>query len=87
MKIIANGQLLDTLRRIRSFGLQLVRIDVRQESTRHTEAIAELTQYLGLGLLAVVRRGKTTVLAGRTTIFTPTYPTRLAAECRNTGSV
>ncbi|MDB9566506.1 phosphoenolpyruvate carboxylase [Providencia rettgeri] len=49
MKIIANGQLLDTLRRIRSFGLQLVRIDVRQESTRHTEAIAELTQYLGLG--------------------------------------
>ncbi|MDR2224703.1 MAG: phosphoenolpyruvate carboxylase, partial [Providencia sp.] len=49
MKIIANGQLLDTLRRIRSFGLQLVRIDVRQESTRHTDAIAELTQYLGLG--------------------------------------
>ncbi len=41
--------MLDTLRRIRSFGLQLVRIDVRQESTRHTEAIAELTQYLGLG--------------------------------------
>ncbi|WP_422766369.1 phosphoenolpyruvate carboxylase, partial [Pseudomonas aeruginosa] len=38
MKIIANGQLLDTLRRIRCFGLQLVRIDVRQESTRHTEA-------------------------------------------------
>ncbi|WP_369309161.1 phosphoenolpyruvate carboxylase [Providencia rettgeri] len=49
MKIIANGQLLDTLRRIRCFGLQLVRIDVRQESTRHTDAIAELTQYLGLG--------------------------------------
>ncbi|KPD03920.1 phosphoenolpyruvate carboxylase [Moellerella wisconsensis] len=49
MKIIANGQLLDTLRRIRCFGLQLVRIDVRQESTCHTEAIAELTQYLGLG--------------------------------------
>ncbi|MBG5921183.1 phosphoenolpyruvate carboxylase [Providencia stuartii] len=49
MSIIANGQLLDTLRRIRSFGLQLVRIDVRQESTRHTEALSELTQYLGLG--------------------------------------
>ncbi len=49
MKIIANGQLLDTLRRIRCFGLQLVRIDVRQESTRHTEALAELTRYLDLG--------------------------------------
>ncbi|NGE22522.1 phosphoenolpyruvate carboxylase, partial [Klebsiella pneumoniae] len=47
MKIIANGQLLDTLRRIRCFGLQLVRIDVRQESTSHTEALSELTQYLG----------------------------------------
>lgn len=49
MKIIANGSLLDTLRRIRSFGLQLVRIDIRQESTRHTEALSELTEYLGLG--------------------------------------
>ena len=49
MSIIANGSLLDTLRRIRSFGLQLVRIDVRQESTRHTEALSELTEYLGLG--------------------------------------
>ncbi|MCG4342529.1 phosphoenolpyruvate carboxylase, partial [Escherichia coli] len=42
-------QLLDTLRRVRCFGVPLVRIDVRQESTRHTEAIAELTRYLGLG--------------------------------------
>ncbi|HHR5849254.1 TPA: phosphoenolpyruvate carboxylase [Providencia alcalifaciens] len=49
MSIIANGSLLDTLRRIRSFGLQLVRIDVRQESTRHTDALSELTEYLGLG--------------------------------------
>ncbi len=48
MEIIANGQLLDTLRRIRCFGVPLVRIDVRQESTRHTDAIAELTRYLGL---------------------------------------
>ncbi|ACS84008.1 phosphoenolpyruvate carboxylase [Musicola paradisiaca] len=49
MGIIADGQLLDTLRRVRCFGVPLVRIDVRQESTRHTEAIAEITRYLGLG--------------------------------------
>jgi phosphoenolpyruvate carboxylase len=49
MGIIANGQLLDTLRRVRCFGVPLVRIDVRQESTRHTDAIAEITRYLGLG--------------------------------------
>jgi phosphoenolpyruvate carboxylase len=49
MGIIANGQLLDTLRRVKCFGVPLVRIDIRQESTRHTEAIAEITRYLGLG--------------------------------------
>ena len=49
MGIIANGQLLDTLRRVKCFGVPLVRIDLRQESTRHTEAIAEVTRYLGLG--------------------------------------
>ncbi|KQN63347.1 phosphoenolpyruvate carboxylase [Erwinia sp. E602] len=49
MGIIANGQLLDTLRRVKCFGVPLVRIDLRQESTRHTQAIAEITRYLGLG--------------------------------------
>lgn len=49
MGIIANGQLLDTLRRVKCFGVPLVRIDIRQESTRHTEALGELTRYLGIG--------------------------------------
>ena len=47
--IIANGDLLDTLRRVKCFGVPLVRIDIRQESTRHTEALGELTRYLGIG--------------------------------------
>ncbi len=41
--------LLDTLRRVKCFGVPLVRIDIRQESTRHTEALGELTRYLGIG--------------------------------------
>lgn len=49
MTMIANDKLLDTLRRIKCFGLTLVQIDIRQESTRHTEALSELTKYLGLG--------------------------------------
>ena len=49
MGIIANGDLLDTLRRVKCFGVPLVRIDIRQESTRHTEALGELTRYLGIG--------------------------------------
>lgn len=49
MKMIADNNLLDTLRRVKCFGLTLARIDIRQESTRHTDAISELTIYLGLG--------------------------------------
>ncbi|MDP0372453.1 phosphoenolpyruvate carboxylase [Glaesserella parasuis] len=49
MRIIANGGLLDCLRRIRCFGLGLSRLDIRQESTRHEMAIAEITRYIGLG--------------------------------------
>lgn len=49
MSSIANDKLLDTLRRVKCFGLTLVQTDIRQESTRHTEALSELTKYLGLG--------------------------------------
>jgi phosphoenolpyruvate carboxylase len=49
MELIANGQLLDTLRRVTAFGIGLVRLDIRQDATRHAEALSELTDYLGLG--------------------------------------
>lgn len=49
MEIIANDKLLDTLRRIRCFGLTLTQLDIRQESTIHTETLGEITRYLGLG--------------------------------------
>lgn len=49
MEIIADDKLLDTMRRVKCFGLTLVQIDIRQESTIHTETIAEITRYLGLG--------------------------------------
>lgn len=49
MGVIADGPLLDCLRRAVTFGLFLVRLDVRQDSTRHTAAMTEITDYLGLG--------------------------------------
>lgn len=49
MSTIAHGPLLDTLRRIKSFGLQLVRLDIRQDSSVHTEALDALTCELSLG--------------------------------------
>lgn len=49
MKVIADGLLLDILRRLSTFGMSLLRLDVRQEAPRHAEALAEATRYLGLG--------------------------------------
>lgn len=47
--VIADGRLLDVIRRVYCFGLSLMKMDIRQESTRHAEALDEVTQYLGLG--------------------------------------
>ncbi|HFQ5385371.1 TPA: phosphoenolpyruvate carboxylase [Vibrio vulnificus] len=49
MSMIAEGSLLDTLRRVKAFGVHLVRLDIRQESTRHADVLSELTRYLGIG--------------------------------------
>ncbi len=40
--VLADGTLLDTLRRLATFGLYLLPLDVRQEASRHTDAIAGL---------------------------------------------
>lgn len=49
LKIIADGLLLDVIYRVRSFGVTLFRLDIRQESSRHEKAIAELVEYYGYG--------------------------------------
>ncbi|NWB89720.1 phosphoenolpyruvate carboxylase [Pseudomonas agarici] len=49
MGVIADGPLLDCLRRAVTFGLFLVRLDVRQDASRHAGALSEITDYLGLG--------------------------------------
>ena len=52
MGCIANGPLLDCLRRAATFGLFLLRLDVRQDASRHAAALTEITDYLGLGRYA-----------------------------------
>ena len=49
MHSVANGLLLDTIRRASCFGLPLLKLDIRQDSERHLNVMSELTQYLGLG--------------------------------------
>ena len=46
---IADGPLLDTLRRVTCFGLTLARLDIRQEAARHTGVLDALTRARGCG--------------------------------------
>lgn len=52
LSAIADGQLKDTLRRLNCFGITLLCLDIRQESTRHTDALDAITRYLDLGSYA-----------------------------------
>ena len=38
---IASGDLLDLLRRAKCFGINLARLDIRQESSRHSQLLGE----------------------------------------------
>lgn len=47
--MIADGRLLDLIRRVYSFGMSLLKLDLRQESTRHADTLDAVTTYLGYG--------------------------------------
>eukprot|EP00798_Chlamydomonas_sp_ICE-L_P009929 gene9929-7799_t len=46
---VANARLLDLIRQVQTFGLAMMKLDIRQESTRHSEVMDTITQYLGIG--------------------------------------
>ena len=41
---LASGELLDLMRRAKCFGINLAKLDIRQESSRHTQLISELVK-------------------------------------------
>jgi hypothetical protein len=47
--VIGEGRLLDLIRRLAVFGLGLVPLDIRQESTRHTAAVDAVARHVGAG--------------------------------------
>ena len=49
MSQIADGLLLDTLLRLECFGINLCSLDIRQDSSRHADAIAAIVEHLELG--------------------------------------
>lgn len=48
-KPIADGSLLDFMRQVSCFGLSLVKLDIRQESDRHTDVMDAISTHLGIG--------------------------------------
>lgn len=47
--LVADGLLSDIIRRVCVFGMSLVPLDIREESTKHTEALDAITRWLGIG--------------------------------------
>jgi len=46
---VADGRVIDIIRRVSLFGVTLLPLDIREESTQHTLALDAITQYLGVG--------------------------------------
>ncbi|KAI5573993.1 hypothetical protein POPTR_010G131800v4 [Populus trichocarpa] len=47
--VLADGRLVDLIRRVATFGMVLMKLDLRQESGRHSEALDAITKYLDMG--------------------------------------
>jgi len=60
---------LDLIRRVKCFGLALVKLDIRQESERHTEALDAISSFLGLGSYAAWSEAERQVQSAMWTAF------------------
>ncbi|XP_058182858.1 phosphoenolpyruvate carboxylase 4 [Rhododendron vialii] len=47
--VLADGRLADLIRRVATFGMNLMKLDLRQESGRHSETLDAITTYLDMG--------------------------------------
>ena len=61
---VANGRLKDLMRLAETFGFHLLKLDIRQESSRHGEAISEILQQAGVAdYLALTEKSRLQFLA------------------------
>ena len=80
-EVIAGGRLADLLRRIATFGVTLARLDIRQESDRHTQALAAITSARGLGSYAEWDEPRRVeFLAGELRLQRPAVPAAFAGD-------
>ncbi|XP_023550392.1 phosphoenolpyruvate carboxylase 4 [Cucurbita pepo subsp. pepo] len=47
--VLADGRLVDLIRRVATFGMVLMKLDLRQESGRHADTLDAITTYLDMG--------------------------------------
>ncbi|WZZ64052.1 hypothetical protein YC2023_075422 [Brassica napus] len=47
--VLADGRLADLIRRVATFGMVLMKLDLRQEAAKHSEALDTITTYLDMG--------------------------------------
>ncbi|KAL6982225.1 Phosphoenolpyruvate carboxylase 4, partial [Sarracenia purpurea var. burkii] len=47
--VLADGRLADLIRRVATFGMNLMKLDLRQESGRHSDTLDAITRYLDMG--------------------------------------
>lgn len=48
--VLADGRLADLIRRVATFGMVLMKLDLRQESGRHAETLDAIIRYLDMGI-------------------------------------
>lgn len=62
-KSIANADLKDLIRLVQTFGFYLMRLDIRQESTVHTNAVTDLLSHLGVDYPSLSENDRLQLLA------------------------
>lgn len=60
---VADTELRDLIRMVKTFGFYLMRLDIRQESTIHTETVAELLGHLSVDYMALNEQERIRLLA------------------------
>jgi len=60
---VANAELQDLIRLVKTFGFYLMRLDIRQESNVHSDAVADLLSHLGIDYPALSEKEKLNLLA------------------------
>jgi len=60
---VANADLKDLIRLVQTFGFYLMRLDIRQESNIHSDAVTDLLSHLNIDYMALPEAEKLTLLA------------------------